>query len=189
MKVYFQDRAVGTFRLSDNDQAILNWSKKNNFNLLSDHVLTESTEIVLAKTHEQVVNFYIKFLKLVSSADIVIAEVSSPSTNVGHEISVALGKGKPVIVLYTKGNEPRFLTANPSDKLVVCEYDSDNLYEVLDNALDEAKSEMDVRFNFFISPRIGVYLDWISKFKKIPRAVFLRRLIEEDMNTNKEFKA
>ena len=56
------------------------------------------------------------------------------------------------------------------------------------SALDYVSSAQDVRFNFFISPTIGLYLDWISKNKRIPRAVYLRKLIEEEMRENKEYK-
>jgi hypothetical protein len=46
---------------------------------------------------------------------------------------------------------------------------------------------IDTRFNFFISPKIGNFLDWIAKKKKLPRAVYLRKLIEDDMDKNKEY--
>ena len=59
--------------------------------------------------------------------------------------------------------------------------------EALKLALDYASDQMDTRFNFFISPKHGNYLDWISKNKKVPRAVYLRRLIEKDMDENKEY--
>ena len=189
MKAYFTASLKGKEKLIDNYKKIVEQIEIQGYKMLSDHVLKQSTKIVLAKTHEQVVDFYLKFLKLISSADVAIAEVSYPSTNVGHEISIALSKGKPVIVLYTKGNEPRFLTANPVDKLLVYEYDLDSSDSVLKNALKEARDQIDVRFNFFISPKIGAYLDWISKHRKIPRAVFLRRLIEEHMAKNKEYKS
>lgn len=188
MKIYFTASLKGKEKFIEYYRKINNWLIKNNYEILSDHVLTESSEKVVAKTHEEVVKFYLKFLKLVNSADVIIAEVSSPSTNVGHEITIALEKNKPVIVLYTKGNEPRFLTANPSDKLMVYEYDLETIDETLKSLIEIAKDQMDVRFNFFISPKIGAFLDWISKNKKVPRAVYLRDLIEKDMLKNRKYK-
>jgi len=58
---------------------------------------------------------------------------------------------------------------------------------VVANALDYVSSAQDVRFNFFISPEIGRFLDWVSKKRRLPRAVYLRKLIEEDMRNNKEY--
>ena len=73
------------------------------------------------------------------------------------------------------------------DLLLLAPYNDGNLETVLADALDYASSHQDVRFNFFISPAIGNYLDWISKEKKIPRSVYLRNLIEKDMEENEEY--
>lgn len=187
MKAYFTASLRGKKKFIENYRKIVEQIEAQGYKMLSNHVLRETPKIVLAKTHEEVLDFYTKFLKLVSSADVVVAESSCHSTNVGHEVSVALGKGKPAIVLYTKSNEPRFLTANPSDKLLVYEYDMNSLAKTLRDALKEAKDQMDVRFNFFVSPKIVHYLDWIAKERKMPRAVYLRRLIGADMKKNKEY--
>jgi hypothetical protein len=53
--------------------------------------------------------------------------------------------------------------------------------------LDFASDQQDTRFNFFISPKHQNYLDWIAKYKKVPRSVYLRELIETDMANNSEF--
>jgi len=116
-----------------------------------------------------------------------LVEGSTPSFGVGQEIMEAVGDNKQVIVLYQKGMKPHILRGVGSDAIYMYEYTKDNLREVLKDVLDYAKSRSDTRFNFFISPEIGAYLDWIAKNKRIPRAVYLRRLIEEDMRNNKEY--
>jgi hypothetical protein len=73
--------------------------------------------------------------------------------------------------------------------MIVIKYDATNLREQLKCALSFAQNNVDTRFNFFISPSIGNYLDWISKNKNIPRSVYLRTLIEKDMVINKEYNA
>jgi hypothetical protein len=139
-------------------------------------------------THEQRETWYRKSLNEISKADIVIVEISYPSTaNVGHELTYALEIGKPVLALYKDGRDPVFLSGRSDDKLMLFPYTERDLEDVLSNGLDYAVSVQDVRFNFFISPNIGRYLDWISKNDRIPRAVYLRRLIEQDMNSNKDF--
>ena len=67
------------------------------------------------------------------------------------------------------------------------EYNGLDLREVIKRSLEYLSEQMDTRFNFFISPKIGSYLDWIAKKKKTPRAVYLRKLIEKEMKENKEF--
>jgi len=53
---------------------------------------------------------------------------------------------------------------------------------------EKAREKVDVRFNFYISPEIGRYLDWISQRKKLPRSVFLRGLVERHMHVDKEYR-
>ena len=74
-----------------------------------------------------------------------------------------------------------------SDKLQVASYNDNNLDEVLTLSIDYASEQVDTRFNFFVSPLIVNYLDWVSKKKRIPRAVYLRRLIEQEMKANPEY--
>lgn len=132
--------------------------------------------------------WYQQCLKDIQKSDLVVVEISYPSTaNVGHELTYALDIGKPVLALYKIDRDPVFLTGRTDDKLFLYPYSDDDLEAVIDSGLELATSVQDVRFNFFISPQIGRYLDWISKHKRIPRAVYLRRLIEEDMHGNKEY--
>lgn len=132
--------------------------------------------------------WYKQTIHEVQKADLVVVEISYPSTaNVGHELTYALEIGKPVIAIYRKEKEPIFLRGREDEKLLLFEYTDNDLESILDSALEYATDVQDVRFNFFISPSIGRYLDWVSKNKRIPRAVYLRKLIEEEMHTNSEY--
>lgn len=133
--------------------------------------------------------YYKKLKKLISRVDVVVGEVSYPSTiNIGHEVTLALDAGKPIVALYQKGREPGVLQGIDSDKFVLLEYGNGDLKQVLEYGLEEAQEQMDVRFNFFVSPQIGNYLDEIAKKKRVPRAVYLRRLIEADMKKHPDFE-
>jgi hypothetical protein len=132
--------------------------------------------------------WYSRSINHIKSSDIVVIELSYPSTaNVGHELTYALEMGKPVICLYKEDREPFFLMGLVDDKLTIVAYNERDLEEVLESSLEYAQELQDTRFNFFISPTIGNYLDWVAKKKRLPRAVYLRRLIEEDMKNNKEY--
>ena len=62
------------------------------------------------------------------------------------------------------------------------------LKDVLKYAVEEAKNQLDVRFNFFVTPEILSYLDWITQRRRIPRAVYLRKMIEDDMKKNRDYE-
>lgn len=133
--------------------------------------------------------WYKESISKVRESDVVVVETSYPSTaNVGHELTYALDLGKPVIALYKSGRDPFFLRGRVDDKLTILPYTTYDLEQVLANAFDYALATQDVRFNFFISPQIGRYLDWVAQKKRIPRAVFLRKLIENEMQSDKDYE-
>jgi len=166
---------------------IMDVFKHNDWKLVADHIVGKDLDRIMHQTDEEKVEHYKKVMKWVGLADLVVAEASFPSTvHVGHEISLALEKGKPVVVLYKEGRAPVFLQGLESERLVVEEYNDSNLERVLMDSIKYASEQQDTRFNFFISPRIGTYLDWVAKHKRIPRAVYLRKLIERDMQNNQE---
>lgn len=133
--------------------------------------------------------FYDHTVADLKKADICVFETSIPSLAIGHLISMAIELGKPVVALYTGNNIPFFLKGveESDDKLQVVSYTSSNVNQELANAIDYASDQQDTRFNFFISPKHQNYLDWIAKERKIPRAVYLRRLIEKDMEKNRDY--
>ena len=143
---------------------------------------------VVLETTVDAENYYTKLLRWIKSADICIFEVSYPSLGIGHEITLALHFGKPVIALFIKGKNPYIFEGIPDDKLQVLEYQNEDLKALIPSAIAYATEQVDTRFNFFISPQIGNYLDWVAKRKRVPRAVYLRRLIEEDMRNSKEYE-
>jgi hypothetical protein len=187
MKIYFVASIKGREKYRENYERIITLLGKKGHQVV-EQTLSPSTKDVYGLSDHDKILFYKKVLKWINQADIVIAETSYPSLGIGFEISQALEKGKPVVVLYTEEETPHLIQGVESEKLFLVKYGLDNLSGTLDQIIKDAKEQMDVRFNFFIPPKIGAYLDWISKNKKIPRAVYLRRLIEEDLKKNKDYQ-
>lgn len=188
MKIYFTASIHGKEKFDTNYKKIVEVLAKFGHKVIADHILQVSLKNLPHQRDEDRISYYKKMIRWITTCDLVVAELSHSSASVGHEVSVALEKGKPVVALYFRGQGPHLLTGADSEKLLIVDYKLENLESVLKDAIKDASDQVDVRFNFFISPKIGVYLDWIAKNKKIPRAVYLRRLIEEDMKKNKNFK-
>ena len=136
---------------------------------------------------EEVVAIHRKMITWKHQSDLLVVEATYPSFSVGQEISYVLNNNKPVIALYLKGKRPHILEGVGTEYLHIVEYSDKDLKEVLGDYIEYAKETADTRFNFFISSEIDAFLDWVSKERKIPRAVFLRQLIEEDMQKNKRY--
>ncbi|MBU3935721.1 hypothetical protein KJ909_03550 [Patescibacteria group bacterium] len=129
-----------------------------------------------------------KWMNYVRKSEVVVVEVSGHSMTLGYVIGKALELNKPVVALCKEGEESYFVSGINNSKLQVVKYKEETVEEVLKGAMKKAKSMVDVRFNFFVSPAILTYLDWVAQHKMIPRSVFLRELIEKQMKKEKEFK-
>jgi hypothetical protein len=134
------------------------------------------------------INRFRKWMKNVTKCDVLVVEASGHSMTLGYVIGKALELNKPVVALHQKGEESYFVSGIASSKLQMMEYEGDLREDQLKKVLERAKKMVDVRFNFFVSPEILTYLDWVSTSKKVPRSVFLRELIEKQMKKDREFK-
>lgn len=189
MRVFFDSSLTGKQSYEKNYVAIVDRLKQLGHTLVANPVEEGDSHLVARETQQQAERYYKDLTKWIGSSDVAVFEVSYPSTGIGHEISVALYKGKPVIALYTKvAQKPYILESIVNDRLQVIEYQLDDLGALLKDALEYATEQQDVRFNFFVSPKIQQYLDWVAKYKRTPRAVYLRELLEKDMRENKDWK-
>ncbi len=190
MKIYFvaSPRAIGdegSFL-----RQMYDYLKKSN-SMTSDLLVRldeDNVKEFYGASHKEVVEHYKRTMLAIKKADMVIVEVSLHSMSMGFIVNKALELNKPVIALYKKGFEPYFFSGIENEKLRILEYTDKVWQETLDQAVNFGKGSGDVRFNFFVSPKILAYLDWVAKTKKLPRAVFLRELIEKEMRKDKEFR-
>lgn len=189
MKVYFSGSVFYRDKFLDAYEKIVSVLKKNDCQVL-EHTLKMPIEKYETMTDTDRVNNYKEILNWVDRCDFAVVEASFPSTlHMGHEISLILEKSKPVVVMYKKGFEPTMLRAMKDERIIWAEYTGvGELEKVLVEAMEKAKKTEDVRFNFFVSPKILAYLDFVAQKRMIPRSVFLRDLIEKEIKRDKGFK-
>jgi hypothetical protein len=143
---------------------------------------------------EEAENYYQENYKKVKSADLMIAEVSYVSIDVGHDILLAIQEKKPVIVLYNMTDDiqnPRHITnvplglqGNRSKYILLREYNSRTLDNVLRLALEDAKELLGTKFNLILPPELDRFLEWTSKNTGIPKSETTRHAIQELMEKN-----
>ncbi|NCN82742.1 MAG: hypothetical protein GW947_02130 [Candidatus Pacebacteria bacterium] len=181
MKIFFSTSPRAKQDYSQEIERIYNYFDSVKVHLTDDVIRNISEEEFYSWDAEQRKKYYKDTIRAIKKAEVCIFEATYPSLGVGHLINQALHFGKQVIVLYTDGKKPFMLDSSASDKIVILAYDRETLEEILASALEYAKGNKDVRFDFYISPEIGEYLNKVSREKRIPRSVFLRGLIEEHM--------
>jgi hypothetical protein len=190
MKIYFTASLRGKKEFGNNYVAIVNSLVKQGNKVFSDHIIKSEPNSHLSQSKEEAKKNYDKVLSAIKKADVFVAEVSTQSLSVGHEVTEAMAINKPMIILYSgTDNRPGLLFGSVYDKMQIIRYDEDmnNLDGILAKAVEDAMKHADVRFNFFVSPKILAYLDWVAQKRMIPRSVYLRNLIEKEMKKNKDF--
>ena len=189
MKIFFNASTRGAKEYLENYKALLKALEGTGHEIVAAPVLDEKAQAIRMGTSEDAGNYFQKMMKWIKAADICVFEVSYPSTAIGHEIATALNSSKPVVAFHTH-DAPRnaILESMADERLQMIDYDVSRLDTLVLDAIDYASDQMDTRFNFFVSPKISAHLDWISKTRKVPRAVYLRRLIEEHMAEDEDYQ-
>ena len=131
MKIYF----TGSLHNRDIDKKIyrriISYLEKLGNTVKADHILYPTVEDLDRQTLTQRVGYYKDLDRWIKQSDLVVCEVSYPSTlNIGHEVSLALDKGKPVLALYQKNREPGVLLGISSEKLILMEYSENDLEKI-----------------------------------------------------------
>lgn len=189
MKIYFTASISTKNEYGKEYKAIVAVLKKLGHSVVSEHILEKNINLVLSQSEAEQQRYYRSMLSRINECDLMVAEVSFPSTvHIGHELTLALEKGKPVLALHQSGKRPVLFWGIDSEKFYLAEYDLKNLDRILRDSIEYLSDQQDVRFNFFISPKIQQYLDWVSKYRRTPRAVYLRELLEKDIRENKDWK-
>lgn len=179
MKVYFTASITGKNHYLSNYLKIVQYLESKGHKVQAHHILDSTETGMRLKTKEERLKFHKQLISWIQNADFMIVEASFPSISVGYEISLALQNRKPVLLLYSEGDAPNLFASFNDEKLICEKYTMETVTEVIDDFLCYASGACDTRFTFFITPAIAAFLDDVSRKEKIPKSVYLRKLIEE----------
>ena len=183
MKVIFTASLRGKKYFESQYKALFQEIEKLGYEHMADDLVNPSSNQVYVDIkqggREANIALYKKKIEDIQKADICVFECSTHSLSVGFIVQKALALNKPTIVLYYKDNAPDFLAGVDDDKLIVKSYNDDNIHDALKQAFEEAQSQRDKRFNFFISPSLLTYLEDASKKQGVTKSTFIRNLILE----------
>jgi len=186
MRAYFTASIVGKKYHLAKYNKIIGLFEKHGVTVDSGHILNTTEEQIRLETREERIKIQKKFESWITESDFVIVEATFPSISVGYEIALAVHRDKPVLVLYAEGDAPSLITHNEEDKLVVQKYTDDNLEEIITDFIDYFKGTNDTRFTFFITSKLASFLEKQGKAHHVPKSVYLRLLIEENMKKQKK---
>jgi len=181
MNIYFTASIVGKKHHLTQYEHIIKIAKSHGATIQSDHIMKSTEDNIRMETKEERLAFHKKLDQWINVCDCMIVETTFPSISVGYEISLAINRGKPVLILYNEGDPPSLLFTQHEEKLICEKYTQDSLKNTIEDFIAYVQGNADMRFTFFISSAIASYLNKISKKQKIPKSVYIRNLILKDM--------
>ena len=174
--------------IKNNCHLIISELKRRAHQVFPPDILDRNANTYLQQDASESLQAEEELTRLKKLADLIIVETSKQSIGIGQEIALSLTLNKPVVALYhQKYKRPHILQDEGKNSLLIAEYNGENLPRVIDKILHYANKQQDSRFNFFINPKLLAYLDLIARSKRLPRAVFLRKLIEDRMKQDVEY--
>jgi hypothetical protein len=186
MKFFFSASIHGRNTFEQNYKVIEQEVKRLGHQIDMSTVMNSTPSDMKSLSEKEFLDFHRSVMNGMKRADALLVEASYASTSVGFNLAAAVQFGKPVVIFYSGQQEPHlFRTLEKiNDRLQVIRYTSlDQLKDELPTALAFATDSQDTRFNFFISPEHTKYLDWIAHNYKMSRSVYLRKLINQEMET------
>lgn len=189
MKIYLAASKRGKEKFGENYKLIYDRIEKLGHKNLNDFVIREDSKEFYdnlkkdgTKKYTQIFNYAISNMR---EADVNIFECSEQSFSIGYLVQKSIEMNKPTIVLYEEQYQPSyFLLGSEDEKLVIKNYNKENLEKTLEAALQTATSVADKRFNFFITPSMISFLNQAAREQGITKSTLIRNLILEHRKKN-----
>lgn len=138
------------------------------------------------KNKNNEINIYKKAIEAIKKSDLIIAEISIPSTGVGQQIALAYSWNIPVLCLYNKKisakeQKSKFTLGNQNNLITTKSYDLKNIDIVVRNSINFIKKEKFTKFNFISTPELNTYLNFESEKNDMSKSQYLRHIIRNYM--------
>lgn len=194
MKVYFTCSTAQFKKYESIYFVIRDFLVSQNHTLTRDWLQSAKKRIEVNQIDfEDIQEIYNGCIKAIQEADVVIVEDTVSNFSTGHQITVALQRRKPVLVLWQKQKEKKFkkmfIHGVQSDFLVVKEYDKKNLKEELTEFLSKYEDAQETnRFHLVLQKVERDYLDWAQYNKHKSRTKLIREAIRKVLDEDSDYK-
>lgn len=130
-------------------------------------------------------HMYENVMHSIQDADLVIFDCSVPATSVGHQITFAIGRYKPTLILVHKNHKPSkslFLAGSKSPYLTFKDYKTqEQAKTIVSQFLKEKEPNSKVRFNLVLDRELDNYIEWLMFKRKITKTDTLKSMIKKNL--------
>ncbi len=138
-------------------------------------------------------SIYREVMSAIVTADMVVIDATVRSMSVGHQLTFALQKKKPVLLLQyskeEKGLSELFISGAKSPLLMIRNYKSkEEIMPVIKEFARKYESNSKTRFNLVLNKAQENYIEWASFTHKKSKTEIIQESINEKMEKDKGFE-
>ncbi len=171
MKVFFSCSTNDILKHRENYETIVKTISEEGHELTRDWL---KRSVDLAAKNEPELNrgnHYSSVMSAIIDADVVIFDSTVKSMSIGHQLTFALDKSKPALLLANisdKAMEDLFISGSKSSFLTMKNYaNAKDLKALVKDFLTKSSSKSKVRFQIVLDKEQNDYLEWAAfKYKK-----------------------
>lgn len=132
-------------------------------------------------------------MSAIVTSDLVIIDATIRSMSVGHQLTFALQKMKPVLLLQhakdSVSTKDLFISGAKSPLLMIATYNSKKqILPLIKNFIRKYESNSKTRFNLVLNKAQDNYIQWSAFNYKRSKTEIIQEAINEKMEKDKEFE-
>lgn len=136
---------------------------------------------------------YHEVMTAIITADLVVADATVGSMSIGHQITFALQKKKPVLLLQqtANGKDPKdlFICGAKSPLLMIRGYNKEeDIKKIVKAFIQKYKSRPRTRFNLVLNRAQDSFIEWASFQYKKSKTAIIQEAIDEKLERDKRFE-
>ena len=137
-------------------------------------------------------NYYDDVMDAIIRADLVIFDCTVPSMAIGHQITFALDKAKPTLMLVDKRvqrSDDMFIAGADTPYLMRVNYeDTADAVKAVEGFLVAESLSSKIRFNLVLDKIQNDYLEWAAFKYKASKTDLIKGAIMQKINQDKNYK-
>lgn len=136
---------------------------------------------------------YKEVMSAIVTADLIIVDATVASMSVGHQLTFALQKMKPVLLLQNikknKESKELFIGGAKSPLLMIKSYNSiKEIRLIVKEFIRKFESNSKTRFNLVLNKALDSYIQWSAFNYKKSKTEIIQEAIDEKMQKDKNFE-
>lgn len=191
MKVFFSCSTNEILKYKNEYKAIRDTVKSLKHSLTRDW-LDKSIELAESGQKDVPISrLYSDVVSAILMSDVVIFEGTVRSTSVGHQLTYALEKNKPVLFLTQETGEQLnylFIGGARTSLLTIKSYTKNTLAHIITDYLSHNNGDKKVRFNLVINKPQDNYVEWASYNYKMSKTEVIKQAIDKVMRLDKKYQ-